>query len=138
MSDEWIAPLARQSADFSSAGDEQRVRGALEPGEVITYACAGAMKNQNTGKEMKGLVALTDRRVVLIVKPGMFNSDPAHLAIPFSTITNAGYLKNDPNSVAILWDNGQLESHLIRFVAPPSPGYAQVFGTAVRTAVGLD
>lgn len=54
------------------------------------------------GKRHEGLLAITDRRVVLLRRPGALRKNPKPISIPFKTISNAGPHKNDPHSVVVI------------------------------------
>lgn len=94
--------------DFNRFGGRQRVLDVLDAAEEVQYASPGWFEEIPAtpvkGKRHEGLLLITDRRIVLIRRPGALRKNPKPVSLPFDTISNAGPHKDIPSVVVVLSD----------------------------------
>jgi hypothetical protein len=95
-----------EAIDFSALGGMLRVESSLDPDEEVVYASPGCLEEMSAapgggGKRRDGLLMLTDRRVLVVLKPGALRKNPNPISFPFEGIANAGPHKTVPNVVVL-------------------------------------
>lgn len=137
MTDTRIPPHIDQNLDFSRYGGRARVQASLDANEEIQYAADGWLEEASTapgggGKKQEGLLLITDRRVLVIRRPGAFRKNPSPISIPFGTIYNAGSHKSVPNAVVVLSDtNYQMSGHYLVLPSDEPEMTAIIWGTTI-------
>lgn len=85
------------------------------------------------GKKHDGLLVVTDRRVLLIRRPGALRKNPRPIALPFETISNAGPHKATPNTLVVLSDANPMSlGYYLELAVEDAPdAVAMIWGTTI-------
>lgn len=138
MLDSRIPPHIEQEVDFDSYGGKDRVYDSLDTDEAVEYASHGWLEEVpavpgGRGKRREGLLAITNRRVLLIRRPGLLRKDPRPVEVLFETIYNCGPHKDLPNVVVVMsYSNHRMEGHYIVLPLDTHESTATIWGATIR------
>lgn len=127
--------------DFDLVGGEDVVRSHLEPDEAITGACEGKIEQNSTvahpGRGKKGILAITNKRVVVFLSPGRLFKNPQPVSAPLDRVDDAGTHRGLDFVLIVMAPRSSAGSYYFH-VANDDIDRAELMRFAIRSAAGLN
>ena len=137
----WISDAAADSVNLDLVGGEAVVRPQLGEGEAILGACNGKLEQNstvphpNSGKS--GILAITNERLIVFLKPGRLFKNPAPVATQLDRIENAGTHKQVESTLIVVATKSSAGTFYFH-VEGNDVDKAEILGFAIRNAARLN